>query len=79
MWHKLLIEKYVAPVDLPDIYQTILLDLVLFRAFSKDSAAPDAAQRAGVHFEKASAAIQALIQGEAALSLAGSIIAQTQG
>ena len=76
---KLLVDKYVAEVDLPDIYQTILLDLVLFRAFSKDSAAPDAAQRAGAHFEKASAAIQALIQGEAALSLAGSIIAQTQG
>lgn len=65
------VESYDTEVDLPDIYQTALLDLVLFRAFSKDGIAPEAAGRASAHYEKASAAIQALIAGDAALSLVG--------
>ncbi|TRW94922.1 hypothetical protein FNJ84_17675 [Paracoccus sp. M683] len=73
---RLLVDNYTNNVDLPDAYQTIVLDLLLFRAFSKDSAAPDAAGRANAHFQKAAAAVQALIAGESAMSLAGSVAAQ---
>lgn len=64
----LLIESYTGAVDLPDIYQGVVTDLLLARAFSKDSGAPDAAQRAVAHFQKASAAIQAITAGETAMS-----------
>lgn len=68
------IETYTTNVDLPDIYQPILLDFMLFRAFSKDSAAPDAAQRATTHLQLASTALQALGGGEAAVSLASAYV-----
>lgn len=65
----LLINSYTAEVDLPDIYQGAVLDFLLSRAFSKDSGAPDAAARAVAHYEKATAAIQAISAGDAAMSL----------
>lgn len=64
------IANYTTNVDLPDIYQPIILDFILFRAFSKDSAAPDAAQRAQAHLTLASAALEALSGGQVAVSLA---------
>ena len=63
------IDNYTATVPLDDIYQGILLDLVLFRAFSKDSAAPDAAGRAQGHLELANQAIQALGGAQSLLSM----------
>lgn len=61
------VANYTAAVPMDDIYQGILLDLVLFRAFSKDSAAPDAAQRASAHLSLANQALHAL--GGAQLSV----------
>lgn len=66
----LLIDAYTSNVDLPDIYQPIILDFLLFRAFSKDSAAPDAAQRATAHLNLASQALDALSSGQNNVSLA---------
>ena len=63
------IDNYTATVPLDDIYQGILLDLVLFRAFSKDSAAPDAAGRAQGHLALANQAIQALGGAQSLLSM----------
>lgn len=64
------ISSYTTDVDLPDIYQPIILDFILFRAFSKDSDAPDAAQRSMAHLQLASQALNALGTGQAAVSLA---------
>lgn len=64
------VSNYTAPVPFDDIYQGILLDLVLFRAFSKDSAAPDAAQRAQAHLGLAQNALQALGIAQGTMSLA---------
>ena len=63
------IDNYTGTLPMDDIYLDILLDLVLFRAFSKDSAAPDAAQRAQAHLALANQAIQALGGAQAALSM----------
>ena len=63
------IANYTAPVPMDDIYQGILMDLVLFRAFSKDSAAPDAAGRAQGHLDLANQAIQALGGAQSLLSM----------
>lgn len=73
------IEEYDDAVDLDDIYQPILLDFVLFRAFSKDSAAPDAAARAGTHLQLASQALGALGTGQSAVSLASAYAPATAG
>lgn len=64
------IESHTTNVDLPDIYQPIILDFILFRAFAKDGAAPDAAGRSAAHLQLANAGLQALGGGEAAVSLA---------
>ena len=62
--------SYTTTVPMDDIYQGILLDLVLFRAFSKDSASPDAAQRAQSHLGLAQASLQALGAAQSTMSLA---------
>ncbi len=64
------VSSYTTAVPFDDIYQGILLDLVLFRAFSKDSAAPDAAQRAQGHLGLAQAALQGLGLAQGTMSLA---------
>ena len=63
------LEAYTTAVPMDDVYQGILVDLVLFRAFSKDSAAQDAAARAQAHLALAQNAIQAFGASEAAMSL----------
>lgn len=63
------VSSYTTAVPMDDIYQGILLDLVLFRAFSKDSAAPDAAQRAQAHLGLAQNALQALGVAQGTMSL----------
>lgn len=64
------VSSYGATVPLADEYQGILLDFVLFRAFSKDSAAPDAANRAQAHLVLANQSLQALGVAQATMSLA---------
>lgn len=64
------VSSYTTAVPFDDVYQGILLDLVLFRAFSKDSAAPAAAQRAQAHLGLAQAALQGLGLAQGAMSLA---------
>jgi hypothetical protein len=64
------VASYSGTVGLDDIYQGIILDFILFRAFAKDSAAADAAQRSQVHLQLASNALAALAGGRAAMSLA---------
>lgn len=64
------IDSYTGAVPLPDQYQPILLDFLLFRAFSKDSAAPDAANRAQAHLSLANQGLQAMNAGQTAMSLA---------
>lgn len=63
------IANYTAPVPMDDIYQGILMDLVLFRAFSKDSASPDAAQRSQTHLALANAALQAIGGAQSLMSM----------
>lgn len=46
----LLIDSYSASVPLHDIYQSAVIDYVLYRAFSKDAAVPGAAQRAQAYY-----------------------------
>lgn len=64
------IASYDAPVDLHDLYQPIVLDFILFRAFAKDSGAPDAAQRSALHLQLASQGLSAMGTGQSSVSLA---------
>lgn len=64
------LDDYSTNVAMPDEYQPILLDFLLFRAFSKDSAAPDAAQRAMAHLELATRQLTAMGAAQQAVSLA---------
>lgn len=64
------VDNYTTTSDFPDIYQGVLLDFLLYRAFSKDSAAPDAAQRAQAHLTLATNALTALTGSEVSTSLA---------
>lgn len=64
------VSSYTTVVPMDDVYQGILLDLVLFRSFSKDSAAPDSAQRAQAHLGLAQAALQGLGLAQGTMSLA---------
>lgn len=72
-------EAYTGNISLPDIYQSILLDFLLFRAFSKDSAAPDAANRAEGHLAKATQALGAMGASEMAMSMATAYMTQPAG
>ncbi|MDB6179002.1 hypothetical protein PAF17_16035 [Paracoccus sp. Z330] len=64
------IDDYTTTSEFEDIYQGILLDFVLFRAFSKDGDAPDAAAQAGSHLTLATNALTALGASQTAASLA---------
>lgn len=64
------LESYTTTVDMDDVYQGILIDLVLFRAFSKDSAAQDAAARAQAHLALAQNALAAFGAAEGSMTLA---------
>lgn len=70
------IEDYDGEIDLPDIYQSILLDMLLFRAFSKDSAAPDAANRAQAHMQLATNALGAMGASDMAVGMATAYMTQ---
>lgn len=63
-------DSYVTLLGFPDLYQSILLDLVLARAFAKDSASPDAMQRSGNHLQLATNALAALSGSEGNSGLA---------
>lgn len=69
-------DSYTAESEFPDVYQGILLDLVLTRAFSKDSAAADAAQRAAAHLQLATQALTSLASAEAGVGLAYAYVSQ---
>lgn len=64
------IESYAVEIALPDLYQNIVLDMLLYRAFSKDGAAADAAQRSTAHLELANAALNMLNSAEVGNGLA---------
>lgn len=63
-------ENYTTASEFEDIYQGILLDFLLFRAFSKDGEAPDAAARAQGHLTLATNALAALGTSQTAAGLA---------
>lgn len=63
-------ENYTTESEFEDIYQGILLDFLLFRAFSKDGEAPDAANRAQGHLNLATNALAALGTSQTAAGLA---------
>ena len=64
------LDSYTAEVQMEDQYQGILLDLILFRAFSKDSGSPDSAQRSSNHLTQATNQLVALGTAQDAASLA---------
>lgn len=64
------VANYTTASEFPDLYQGVLLDFMLFRAFSKDSAAPDAAGRAQAHLEMATQTLASLGASTAAIGLA---------
>lgn len=63
-------DSYTTVIEFDERYQGILLDLLLTRAFSKDMASPDSAQRAASHLTLATNALQALMQSESNAGLA---------
>lgn len=64
------VDSYTTTSEFPDLYQGVLLDFMLFRAFSKDSAAPDAANRAQAHLQLAQQTLASMGASTAAISLA---------
>lgn len=63
------LDSYSSVVQMEDQYQNILLDLILFRAFSKDSGSPDSAQRSSNHLTQATNQLVALGTAQDAASL----------
>lgn len=68
--NNLAIENYTQSVDFPDIYRNAIVDFILYRAFSKDSGVPNAANRASAHFTQFREAIAAINNGEMGMALA---------
>lgn len=64
------LDSYTTEVQMEDQYQGILLDLILFRAFSKDAGSGDAAQRSSIHLTQATNQLVALGTAQDAASLA---------
>ncbi len=54
--------------DIPDIYQTALVDFVLYKAFSLDMNVPGAAQRAGYHLNRFNTSLGIKLQAEIAVN-----------
>lgn len=64
------LDNYTTDVDVSDVYRNALVDYVVYRAFSKDSGIPAAAQRAQAHYELFKAGIGYFAASEAAISVA---------
>lgn len=60
------LDSYGAIVPLDDIYRTILLNYVLYRAYQKDAAEPGNAQRSQMYYQMFAAAVGIKTQTEAA-------------
>lgn len=69
------VTAYTTVSGFEDIYQGVLLDFVLYRAFSKDEESPNASARADKHLNLATAALSALGASQAAVGLATQYIA----
>ena len=65
-----LVASYTTAVDVPDIYQNALVDYVMYRSYSKDSGAPNAAARAVAHFQAFQNGVNQFTTAETSLSLA---------
>lgn len=58
------IAEYDDAVPVPDIYQSAVIDYVLYRAFSKDASVPGAAQRASAYYQQFANALGLKVQLE---------------
>lgn len=67
--------SYTATVDLPDIYQSMVVDFVLYRALSKDSSLPGSKERALMHKQLFDTAMSAQAGAEYNASAAAAIAA----
>lgn len=65
------LDAYGATVDLQDIYRNVVVDYILYRAFSKDMNLPGAAQRAVAHYQQFNAALGLKGAGEAIATTSG--------
>lgn len=61
--------NFGATVALPDEYRNLILDFVLYRAFSKDAGIPVSEARAAKHLESYRGSLAAMAQGEATMAL----------
>lgn len=61
-------EAYTSVVPIHDAYQNVLLDYVLYRAYSKDAQLAGAAQRAVAHYQQFTTVLGVKGQNEAAAS-----------
>ena len=73
------VNAYTTVVEFDDLYQAILLDLLLFRAFSKDSGAPDGPGRSQNHLTLATNQLVALGTAQDAAGLATAFMAMARG
>lgn len=64
------IESYTTVIEFGDLYQGVLLDFLLGRAFAKDSATADAAQRSQSHLQLGTQALTGITTGESNAGLA---------
>lgn len=63
-----LINSYSAEVPIEDTYANLLLDYILYRAFSKDSQYAGAIQRAAAHFQQFASGMGVQVGAEASMS-----------
>jgi hypothetical protein len=63
--------NYITPVGLPDIYQDALVNFLLYKAYSKDAASPNAQARATAHYTLFDGQVKGIAEAETAMSLAG--------
>lgn len=64
-----LLANFGATVGLPDEYRNLILDFVLYRAFSKDAGIPVSEARAAKHLESYRGSLAAMAQGEDMMAL----------
>lgn len=62
------INNYDVNIDIHDIYSNVLLDYILFRAYSKDAQYAGSAQRAAAHYALFSNALGVKVANEGALN-----------
>lgn len=74
-----LIDSHTSNVDLPDLYQNMLADYVLYRCYSKDSRLAGSAARAQAHFELFRGTLTAMDGAERGISLATAANPQPAG